>query len=143
LAFHLELSRSGQVEIVQFLASAGVSGPPACNLTVFLVGAGTSDDVGSIGPVHGDGNVSGLQMRRLSGGQSRKAKTRNKEAALPNELSISFHFAPTTISFSPAETQENSLVWTLAAPSVPHKAAGQAPTMCARPAVAGSFGRCA
>jgi hypothetical protein len=96
-----ELSRSGQAEIVQFLASAGVSGAPACSLTVFLVGAGTSDDVGSIGPVHGDGNVSGLQMRRLSGGQSRKAKTRNKEAALPNELSISFHFAPTTISFSP------------------------------------------
>jgi hypothetical protein len=82
-----------------------------------------TDDVGSIGPVHGDGNVSGLQMRRLSGGQSRKAKTRNKEAALPNELSISFHFAPTKISFSPAETQENSLVWTLAAPSLPHKAA--------------------
>src|SRR5437667_409240 len=34
-----------------------------------------TDDVGSIGPVHGDGNVSGLPLRRLSGGQSRKTKT--------------------------------------------------------------------
>ena len=67
-----------------------------------------TDDVGSIGPVHGDGNVSGLQLRRLSGGQSRETKTGNQEVALPNELSISFHFAPTKISAPPAETQENS-----------------------------------
>src|SRR2546422_3753376 len=72
-----------------------------------------TDDVGSIGPVHGDGNVSGLQLRRLSGGQSRETKTGNQEVALPNELSISFHFAPTKISAPLAETQENSFAWTL------------------------------
>jgi len=72
-----------------------------------------TDDVGSIGPGHGDGNIPGLQLRRLSGGQSRETKTGNQEAALPNELSISFHFAPTKISAPPAETQENSFAWTL------------------------------
>ena len=72
-----------------------------------------TDDVGSIGPVHGDGNIPGLQLRRLSGGQSRETKTGNQEAALPNELSISFHFVPTKISAQPAETQENSFAWTL------------------------------
>ena len=72
-----------------------------------------TDDVGSIGTVHGDGNVSGLQLRRLSSGQSRETKTGNQEAALPNELSISFHFVPTKISAQPAETQENSFAWTL------------------------------
>src|SRR5439155_7650472 len=72
-----------------------------------------TDDVGSIGPGHGDGNIPGLQLRRLSGGQSRETKTGNQEAALPNELSISFHFAPTKISAQPAETQENSFAWTL------------------------------
>ena len=72
-----------------------------------------TDDVGSIGPGHGDGNIPGLQLRRLSGGQSRETKTGNQEAALPNELSISFHFAPTKINAPPAETQENSFAWTL------------------------------
>jgi tagatose-6-phosphate ketose/aldose isomerase len=42
-----ELFRNRQAEIVRFLSSAGVSGaPPACNLTVFLAGAGTSDYIG-------------------------------------------------------------------------------------------------
>jgi tagatose-6-phosphate ketose/aldose isomerase len=41
-----QLFRSKRAEIRQFLSSAGVSGAVDCKLTVFLVGAGTSDYVG-------------------------------------------------------------------------------------------------
>ncbi len=42
--FQLFLAR--RAEIAQFLSSAGVSGAAACSVTVFLVGAGTSDYIG-------------------------------------------------------------------------------------------------
>lgn len=41
-----QLFRSRREEIVQFLSAAGVTGAAHCNLTVFLVGAGTSDYIG-------------------------------------------------------------------------------------------------
>jgi tagatose-6-phosphate ketose/aldose isomerase len=41
-----QLFRSRREEVVQFLSAAGVLGAAACNVTVFLVGAGTSDYIG-------------------------------------------------------------------------------------------------
>jgi D-galactosamine 6-phosphate deaminase/isomerase len=41
-----QLFRSKRAEIVQFLSSAGLSGAGDCPLTVFLVGAGSSDYIG-------------------------------------------------------------------------------------------------
>jgi tagatose-6-phosphate ketose/aldose isomerase len=41
-----QLFRTKRAEIAEFLSSAGVSGTAGCDLTVFLVGAGTSDYIG-------------------------------------------------------------------------------------------------